>query len=760
MRKLWFICTLLLLVISCSQEEAKETIEDSNPDSEKPSEPILAADGAEIILAPKTKFITGEQIDNIAIPVTSDKIYFKKSTPSKSLPKVGQILYFSEFCEKLPEGFLGKVTGVEQNGEHIVVSTEEVTLSEAFLKLEYHNAVTDFSPDGDIATRSIDKEGFFMYKKAFDLTLKESGLSNTLKGYYAIGVRMIKDGDFVSGDFSILILVKIQNGFSMKAQVEKELKIEGDGISIPFKTSPGALFFTPTLSFKPVFTIDGSASIIMGTDVVEYIPLYLVCRDGVLTQEKYEKYTTSKPENQVGKFSLEGSASAALAVEVSFRLFGNKNNKISLEGSIGPKWEAAINFDSVKKDLYDQIKDSPVKTSVACEIGAIASLKLLKLGYEWRSEAIFSGGFAEESSYIFPSFDITNIQSSAINNVFVYCNVTRSTWLPQEIGLALFDDKKNMVGEPKVITVSYWLEDFQHYVPCEVTLTGLEMGRKFQVVPYMKLFGTTVYAFSAAKEFVCEENECPVIVKQKEYWYRAAEVVDKPFWLILEVSIDKSFIDQLFTRDLIEWGFYEQDLFFDGDEEIISGKRLIEGDNLPIFNNSYYLTTAEYVKDPKATPVAFGVYTKIIGEDGKDHIVYYTPSNWFYPKYPETMAMRLNLKNYIRQDENTYILTFYYNLQGAYYMDKMNVIAKNEKYSDSFAITNFIDDGWAFWGEDPSDDNTFKYVWKFDRFTQEEIKNNVRRKLQVEVIGIGTTKECNNHCTIEIDPNGLVYQGR
>lgn len=713
MRKIWYVCTLLLCVFACSQEDTKETIENADQESDEPSELILTADGAEIILAPKTKFITGEQIDNIAFPVTSDKIYFNKSSSSRILPKVGQTLYFSELCEKLPDGFLGKVTSVESGGEYIVVSTEEVTLSEAFLKLEYHNAVTDFSPNIGVATRSIDidKEGFLMYKKNFNLTLDESGLSNSLRGYYATGIRMVKDGDFVSGNFSILILIKVQNGFSMKAQVKNKIKIEGDGISIPFKTNPGALFFTPTLSFKPVFTIDGSASITMGSDVIEYIPLFLVCRNGILSQEKYDKHITGKPENQVEKFSLEGSVYAALAVEVSLRLFGRKNSKISLEGNIGPKLEAAINFDSTKKDLYDQIKDSPVKTSVACEIGALASLKMLNIGYEWRSEKILSGGFAEESSYILPSFDIDNIQFTAINSVLVSCNVTRSTWLPEEVGLILFDDKKNMIGEPKVITVSYWQEDYQRYVPSEVAFTDLELGKKYQVVPYMKLFGATVYAFSASKEFECSENECPVIVKQKSYRYLPGLThydKSKPFTYWIEASIDKSYIDKLLSQNLIEWGLYEQYLFFDGNEEIISGKYLHSDDEIVFVDNRYYVAMGMTCDGVVGTPMSFGVYTKMRDDTGEKHIIYHTPSNWLYPKYPESMDLILRLKDYVQLDKDTYLLTIQYDVQGAYYLDKINVKFDDGVSVSSTIITKFCDSINLVLTDY---DNCLKYVW-------------------------------------------------
>lgn len=132
--KFWYIL-LCTVVVSCSNSDSPtiEPLPEPNPDPEPVVQNYRLKDGV--------NEIKGGNLNYVVEAIEGTTLVLSNSYPSDEVPVVGEIVFVYPNAEKLPFGFLGRVSEISQSGGNYNLKTEQVALDEAFSYLSVNESV-------------------------------------------------------------------------------------------------------------------------------------------------------------------------------------------------------------------------------------------------------------------------------------------------------------------------------------------------------------------------------------------------------------------------------------------------------------------------------------------------------------------------------------------------------------------------------------------------------------------------------------------
>ncbi len=453
---------------------------------------------------------------------------FAKDTPSDKLPKVGSVLLYTENTDKFPDGFLGKVTYMEETNEVYVVHTEPAALDEAFEKLYIH--------------------------KIFDLIPEDSELVQTRKGV-DIGVDIVQDEDgfyifrvpvHVDDDGAVIFNGEINLGLKYEYKIEsdnqsqtsptaivklttkigtanyrigvhkkREENSSNPQIIFPIRSFPirgnlASLIITPTIDLSFIIKLNGDISLNTGLD------LELIRTETIrLKNGKWIREDNDLGENfhfkwePVGNMTIDGSVFGGFGVGLYLKALNNNKTKIGLEPQIGFRTagEVSIDWEDLDEGFYEIFKDTKIEAGLGIDVDAEATFKVFKKeinGYEtenFNKKTIFSFNLLHPY-YLFPSFDKPVLEVDNENKtVYVDYLVNRDLIFKSNIGVSLYDESLILQTEKEE-----YVREKEYGNPLTATFNNLSAGKTYTVFPYVQ-WGDWTFDATPEAEFMLEEDE-------------------------------------------------------------------------------------------------------------------------------------------------------------------------------------------------------------------------------------------------------------
>ena len=447
---------------------------------------------------------------------TSDKntITYASETPEDKLPKVGDIILYSEITEKFPAGFLGKVTSVEETGDGYVVQTEPAALDEAFDQL-YINKTFDLIPQEgeEVQTRigiSQDEDGFFCLNQPISLEKDIFSVNGSVTAGFKLYIHIEIDNAAQKPPYMFVTLqtkATSSLGFGIHASGDVNL-LEIPVGEYAFNKVPAAIVLTPTVQFSFVLDAEGDLGFDTNVEFSKKTVSALLCKDG-----KWEKgasdidsdgFFNYEMDSNAG-ITMQGSVFAGIATALELQLFNNDKMKIGITPQVGFEETASLSLTPSSQDdnLYETLKDSKLTAGLGVKVDAEAEASILKDSEALIKTSIFEFIFFEKPYYLFPSFEDTEVSINKEDKTAVVgYNVSRDLIFNSGLGIALYKDG---VFETQTSKEDYHLEeDFEN--PLTATFDGLESNIEYTTLPYIMFGNLTVYA-APEQTFMLEEDE-------------------------------------------------------------------------------------------------------------------------------------------------------------------------------------------------------------------------------------------------------------
>lgn len=441
----YFLLLFVWLLAACGKSDGmEESVMPSNPHGTE----ILSPD---IELTEETVLINNAQLAFLqTVDEENATLKFSSLLPEEHIPKVGQILLRIAPTEKLPYGFIGRVTSIKTVGGNYTVVTEAPTLREAFDKLTINY---DARRDSQSRTRAeiieetefvIDENGYLCFNK--ELSLNQNGVSVACGVSLGLNpvVNLCLDAknniDIQEYGFGITASSNIRYGLTMEGLLEKELDL-GNGYMFNLPGSTPAI--QGALQFSWVTKAEGHLrlSTAINTSVKHE---YRISKNNVNAQAEQNPNGTT----QIGvvidpEFKCEGEIFAGLGVGVELRLFGRKELAVGIGNKIGPRVGAEVDLLANHEVLYEQYRDTSVELQGLVQWDAYAQAKLFGWELEWEKELGEPWVFWDSPRYIFPSFSgqyAVNESNQAVCSV----ELDRNLLIQGAVGISQYDTSEKL----------------------------------------------------------------------------------------------------------------------------------------------------------------------------------------------------------------------------------------------------------------------------------------------------------------------------
>lgn len=365
--------------------------------------PILDAQtGAQYVLSENTTEITEDMAEHISVsPDDNTTLIYESGIAEEDVPEVRDII-FAKVSENFPDGFLGKVSSIKENGDgSYTVETGVAALSEAFDEL-YVNETVTLEPIEQTRSRA---DGSI---SGFDIELtKEIGAVYKTESspFYASS-----KANFGSRFAAYIFLDKQKkverinltfvNSFSMEGEIgmsgtfpsdeEKGVVKMGLG-SISFKSVPmayGIIQITPVIAPALVARAKGTAENKIGFETK-----ILNISGAEYTNGKWNPTPNREPNGSENKspwkfengvnssLTFKGELFAGFAFALEGRLYNRDDMKISVEPEAGINLEGQLEVNSDNSQSLEQIlSDAKLTTSVGINASFKADASLLVPG--------------------------------------------------------------------------------------------------------------------------------------------------------------------------------------------------------------------------------------------------------------------------------------------------------------------------------------------------------------------------------------------
>ncbi|OUN81151.1 hypothetical protein [Bacteroides sp. An51A] len=358
--------------------------------------PILDAQtGAQYVLSENTTEITEDMAEHISVsPDDNTTLIYESGIAEEDVPEIGEII-FAKVSDDFPDGFLGKVSSIKENGDgSYMVETEVASLSEAFDEL-YVNETVILEPEMAVQSRADDGK-----THAFDIELnfgKEHGYTANDESYsismnanygviFSFNVSLDKKDNIQRAG------VVLQNAFEAGAHVvvngtfphnEEDGELEIPLTEVRLRNIPlanGIIQITPVLTTTMVARLNGEMVAELGYSTkyktysgADYVNGQWVTGSSERGQGGDNKSPWKLDGAIDGRFALEGNIFGGFAVGFDGRLYNRDDMKLSIGAEAGMNIGGQVEINSNENaDVLEQVLSNAKFTSSLTINGTLA----------------------------------------------------------------------------------------------------------------------------------------------------------------------------------------------------------------------------------------------------------------------------------------------------------------------------------------------------------------------------------------------------
>ena len=432
---------------------------------------------------------------NYIISVDGLSITVSKDFPSELMPTVGQIIISETNEYPFEKGFAGRVSGINQNNDNIVISCIDVTIKEIYKTLVYKGRSK--SVQNTAQARTMDAEnrnemGIVYFDVPHNLSLNLGPMSLNVSPTIAL------DYIICINDEQTYIDNRIFHYYDCSAQLDCDLTGGDELVDLPLSFSiptniPGIMaevnigtFFGYsggiTISMTKPFTVTGTTGYIAYDEYVEDI-------DEWHFKSKDTEFSANL--NGAVRFGLAAQAKLGFIADLA---------SIDITGYFGPEITANFKISSdglMDGSLYAALKESVVTLSA---YGAVQP--------GWRFT-----GFEHQKFNYNPSFHFE------LNHWYILPEFNNLTWIPQkgttggklhgainrnllwpgvQLGWCLLD-QNDEIFISKYFPKTYRLMSEWPFEGLEMELNDLPYGSKYKAYPIIRIWGNEMRALPSTE---------------------------------------------------------------------------------------------------------------------------------------------------------------------------------------------------------------------------------------------------------------------
>ncbi|MBO5351661.1 MAG: hypothetical protein J6A66_08680 [Alistipes sp.] len=440
----FFLLLLVWLLAACSKTTETETVVmPSNPTGTE----SLSAD---VELTDETVLINNAQMAFLqAVDEANSTLEFSASLPEEYHPEVGEILLRMAPTEKLPYGFIGRVTEVKEVGGKLVVKTEAPTLAEAFSRLIFEEEIEIKPADSRVFSY---EDGYVLFDPG-TITAKKGGFSASYHVVAGIGGKlklvMAFDAKKNRDRFELILETKQKADYELNASVESKgyEKMSGNiggGIEIP---SPAKVIGLK-VKMQPRWVLKAQGEAVLNLDAtIQRNQTQRAYRDGIWTKVEDITPDSNTPFGQItaeadAGVSLEGEIFGGIEAAFELSFLGRDELKVEIAPELGAKLTGELSAELISNG-YEAFKDTMVTTAGVFGVSASSKANLFTWEAAW-SKPLVEFTFLEQSNYLFPDFTEGKyeLKDDGVSDGSVH--VSRDLFWENDIAIAQYDEEGNL----------------------------------------------------------------------------------------------------------------------------------------------------------------------------------------------------------------------------------------------------------------------------------------------------------------------------
>lgn len=440
----FFLLLLVWLLAACSETTETETVVmPSNPTGTE----SLSAD---VELTDETVLINNAQMAFLqAVDEANSTLEFSASLPEEYHPEVGEILLRMAPTEKLPYGFIGRVTEVKEVGGKLVVKTEAPTLAEAFSRLIFEEEIEIKPAD----SRVFSYEDGYVLVDPGTITAKKGGFSASYHVVAGIGGKlklvMAFDAKKNRDRFELILETKQKADYELHASVKSKgyEKMSGDiggGIEIPGPAKVIGL----KVKMQPRWVLKAQGAAVLNLDAtIQRNQTQRAYRDGIWTKVEDITPDSNTPFGQItaeadAGVSLEGEIFGGIEAAFELSFLGRDELKVEIAPELGAKLTGELSAELISNG-YEAFKDTMVTTAGVFGVSASSKANLFTWEAAW-SKPLVEFTFLEQSNYLFPEFTEGKYELKDDGVADGSVQVSRDLFWENDIAIAQYDQGGNL----------------------------------------------------------------------------------------------------------------------------------------------------------------------------------------------------------------------------------------------------------------------------------------------------------------------------
>lgn len=420
-------------------------------------------------------------------------ITLSNNIPSDVLPSPGEVIFAPEYIGPFDNGFAARVSKIEKTSNNIILTCEDVDLSDIFKfmvskgKVDLMNDVdsraSNGSSDNDISRNTLEVgingegEYYVNYKDLSvfitpEITTEYETIINDSKEY-----------------------ISTITNINLTGRVEYQLKAESDlspdknvmfSRLIPIPQVPGFYFLIELGSF-----LDISGQI----EADMTVPFVAAGKVGYVRQGKEVVERINTWESNIGDFDpniqLSGEVGAGLFLDVTTIMIKRNLASLTLGGKVGPYLKGNIFLADLTggNSIYNDLKNSKLELTLDGRFNAEwfffnhkatvdeLNVNLSRKLNEWYAVPLFSN----YNYSLFPQYG-----GSGIN---LHADLERNLLFPVKLGWSLYaKDDDDYPDKQEYNSQIYRLFDDWNQNGIEQSFDGLSYGARYKAYPIINLF--------------------------------------------------------------------------------------------------------------------------------------------------------------------------------------------------------------------------------------------------------------------------------
>ncbi len=474
--------------------------------------------------SPETVEMDGKMADYVT-GVADGAVTFRSGTPASSIPQPGQIILNPRPSDKMPYGFLGRVTAVRQEGGSTVVETEKIPLDQAFEKLDISQSLDM----GRYVTQVLDPDGKPMnFSRSASTRGDNPGVSLTIPvKKHEFGVFSIEGSVKLSLEldldikvynntltyFDVAVIEKTALTVEAKAAVTSEFK--NDDITIGYiMLAPipvGPVVIVPELRLALYVGASGEVAL-SATWTYETGLSHGMKYDGAkwsIYKELLESEPGEDPIKTSAEFTIKGREWVGLSTGVFFGVY----SAVGVGIRVIPRCVVSSEFKVDAANLlngksYADLKESQLKAHLAVSAEAYVAAQLLGLTvgeYSVESPVLESTPFYTKD--ILPKFvdyDVERDAKRTYAGIELWVGNKLCTYV--DIGVALYNADTGARLQTLYDPIKHRDDvDRMYYV----RFNGLDPDATYAIRPACKLFGMEFIGDQVITEEKKDDDDSP-----------------------------------------------------------------------------------------------------------------------------------------------------------------------------------------------------------------------------------------------------------